>query len=273
MQNNFVIFDILGIKHENFSNSFYFADNAECKVDNDKFIESIVISADISRAIFYLHDSIQMEDKTCISVINYLYQYLGSMMISLLKNSLKYSNVSLAPVIRCSMIHFNGENGTTLKLTDSVKMRDELTINYELDNGNDILSKWIQDVDVLDYTGKQDKYDILFLLLQGKNIVQKYMAMYAFLMSLVKEIYSQVRESQKKVVQYVTDNCSRVGISLINTPCNRPGATATEVEDQFTALRNKIGHPDNANGYINVTARDVNELASIICCAIEDLPS
>ena len=99
------------------------------------------------------------------------------------------------------------------------------------------------------------------------------MAMYAYLMSLAKEIYSSQKESQKQVVKYVSNNCSRVGIELITSPCTRPGARPSEEEDQFTALRNKIGHPDNANGYINVTARDVNELASIICCAIEDLPS
>ena len=50
------------------------------------------------------------------------------------------------------------------------------------------------------------------------NLTQKYMAMYAYLSSLVKEIYSNLHEAQKQVVQYISDNCSRVGIELFLAP-------------------------------------------------------
>ena len=35
-----------------------------------------------------------------------------------------------------------------------------------------ILKQWIEDIKISDYTIKSDKYDILFLLLQGDNIIQ-----------------------------------------------------------------------------------------------------
>lgn len=230
------------------------------------------VSADISNATFYLHDSLEITNETSSQIVDYLHQYLGSMMISLLKNSSQYSNVQLKPTIRLSAIHFT-EIDNKIVLNEYAQLHDSIAIMDILDNGNDVLKKWIQDVNVSNYTSKNDKYDILFLLLQGKNIVQKYMAMYAYLMSLVREIYSEPNERQKQVVKYVTDNCSRVGITLNISPSTRPGAKPTDNEDQFTALRNKIGHPSVRNEYVNVSEKAVNELASIICCAIEDLPS
>ena len=269
--NNYVVFEIIGVKHGGFVNSFVFSQDAVCEISNDKFIRKVVVSADINNATFYLHDSLEITNETSSKIVDYLYQYLGSMMISLLKNSSQYSSVSLMPTIRLSSAHFAGAD--SVKLNDYFHMHDSLAIQYKLDNGNDVLKKWIQDVKVSNYTSKKDKYDILFLLLQGKNVVQKYMAMYAYLMSLVREIYSKPNEGQKQVVQYVTDNCSRVGITLSTSPSTRPGAKPTDNEDQFTALRNKIGHPSVTNGYINVSENAVNGLASIICCAIEDVPS
>ena len=103
-------------------------------------------------------------------------------------------------------------------------------------------------------------------------MVQKYMAMYAYLMCLVKEICSSQGESQKQVVKYVSDNCSKVKIKLSLFLCTRPGAKPNKKEDQFTALRNKIAHPSDTNVNINITENDINQLASIICCAIEDIP-
>ena len=101
------------------------------------------------------------------------------------------------------------------------------------------------------------------------------MAMYAYLMSLVKEIYEKPREGQKHVIKYISDNCSRVGIKVYPYPITRPGAKSTEMEDQFTHLRNKIGHPaitqSKINPYNIVNETIINQLASIICCAIEDI--
>lgn len=265
--NNYVIFDILGVKHDGFKNSFAFDKDAECIINNDQFISKIVVSADISKATFYLHNSLEIAENSVSQIVNYLSSYLGNLMISLLKNSLPYSNVSLKPTIRPSVIHLLEMENTVL--TDHIQIIDSI-VGRSTYNGNEMLKKWVQDVEISDYISKNDKYDILFLLLQGENIVQKYMAMYAYLMSLVKEIYSSPKEGQKHVVRYVSDNCSRVGIELITSPSTRPGARPTEEEDQFTALRNKIGHPSIANGYVNISENAVNQLASIVCCAIED---
>lgn len=273
MENSkYVVFEILGVKKDGSQNSFVFDKDAECIITNDKYISKIQISSDISKAIFYIHDSLEILENDVLEIVNYLFSYLGKMMIALVKNSVNYSNVLLKPSIRILELHILEYK---VRLCDRIGITDSVARCAILDNGNEILKKWIEDVEFSDYIRKDDKYDILFLLLQGNNIAQKYMAMYAYLMCLVKEIYSSPNERQKQVIQYISDNCSRVGINLNLTSTTRPGAPADEKEDQFTALRNKIAHPDtiNANNIVNTNIGEtiINELASIICCAIEDV--
>jgi hypothetical protein len=265
----YVIFNIFGVKQNGFKNSFVFDKDAECVINNDKFISKIMVSADISQATFYLHDSLEISEKDVSEIVDYLLSYLGNMMIALVKNSSDYSNVSLKPTICVSEEHLLENSRITLQ--DHIRITDSVAVQSKFSNGNQILEKWVQDVEVSDYRRKNDKYDILFLLLQGRNIVQKYMAMYAYLMSLVKEINSRPKESQKQVVKYVTDNCSRVGIQVHTALCTRPGAKPKEKEDQFTALRNKIAHPVNTKEIVNIDENIVNQLASLICCAIDDI--
>lgn len=268
----YVVFEILGVKKDASQNSFVFDKDAECIITTDKYISKIQISSDISKAIFYIHDSLEILDNDVSKIINYLFIYLSKMMIALLKNSANYSNVLLNPSIRISETHIL-EN--KVRVCDCIPITDSVVCCSRLNNGNEILKKWIEDVKFSDYHMKNDKYDILFLLLQGDDIFQKYMAMYAYLMSLVKEIYSRPKEGQKQVIQYISDNCSRVGIDLNLSLTTRPGASSYEQEDQFTALRNKIAHPDtlNANDVVNINLSGtvINQLASIICCAIEDI--
>ena len=269
---NYVIFDILGIKHEDAVDTFEFSKDAEYEVNNDKFIRKIVVSADISKVTFYLKDSLEISDELLYEIVDYLYQYLSSMMISLLKNSLDYSGVLLKPTIQFSMIHFLGENKTNLRINDHIQLDYSKVSEKIIRDGNNILEKWIQDTNISNFVSKQEKYNILFLLLQGENRVQKYMAIYAYLMSLVREIYSKSKEKQKYVVKYITENCSRVGIPLSLSPSSRPGTKDTNQEDQFTALRNTIGHPSITNELVDLSENNINQLSSIVCCAIEDLP-
>lgn len=270
MENSkYVVFEILGVKKDDHQNSFVFDKDAECIINNDEYIRKIQVSSDIDKAIFYLHDSLEISEDNVSVIVNYLTLYLGNMMIALLKNSLEYSSFLLKPTIRISEFHLLG-NETTFN--DCIQITDSLGYCTKFDNGNEILKQWIEDVKISDYIIKKDKYDILYLLLQGGNIVQKYMAMYAYLMCLVNEIYSSQRESQKQVVRYISENCSKVGINLILSLCARPGARTNEKEDQFTALRNKIAHPANINANVNMNENFINQLASIICCAIEDIP-
>lgn len=272
--NNYIVFEIMGIKKNNKENSFVFSSNAEYEISNDKFIKKIVISSDINQATFYLHDSLEYTKENIQQIEDYLYAYLGSMMISLLKNSYSYSSVSLKPTIRLSQKHFSNNLNNKIYLTSSIQLKTSIYFKSTLD-GNKHLEKWIKDINVSNYKNKEDKYNILFGLLQGQNQVQKYMAMYAYLMSLVKEIYEKPREGQKHVVKYISDNCSRVGIKVHPYPTTRPGAKSTEMEDQFTHLRNQIGHPAiiqaKFNPYNMVNETTINQLASIICCAIEDI--
>ncbi|MBF1250273.1 MAG: hypothetical protein HXM41_07800 [Lachnospiraceae bacterium] len=270
MENSkYVIFDILGVKKNGFKNSFSFDKDAECIINEDSFISKIVMSSDISKATFYLHDSLEISENNILKIIDHISSYLGNIMISLLKNSFNYSSVLLKPTIRISAIHLLVDD--QIKLNEHIQIRDSAICHSVFSNGNEILKQWIEDVDISNYISKNDKYDILFLLLQGGNIVQKYMAMYAYLMCLVKEIYSSQKESQKQVVKYISNNCSRVGIKLVLSLCTRQGAKPNEKEDQFTALRNKIAHPANINDNVDMSENAINQLASIICCAIEDI--
>ena len=269
MENSkYVVFEILGVKKDNCQNSFVFDKDAECIINNDSYISKIQVSSDISKAIFYLHDSLEISENNVSRIVNYLSLYLGNMMIALLKNSLKYSSVLLKPTIRISEIHLLGYE---TRFNDYIQITDSSVTCFEFDNGNEILKQWIEEVNISNYIIKNDRYNILFLLLQGSNIVQKYMAMYAYLMSLVKEINSRQRESQKQVVAYISKNCSRVGINFSLSICTKPGAKHNDKEDQFTALRNKIAHPANVSANDIMNENVINQLASIICCAIEDI--
>lgn len=273
MQNNsYVTFEIFGINHNGHGKSFLFAQDAVYEMSDNQFIEKIVIATDISKATFYLHNSLEITDKTIPQIVSYLYSFLGSMMISLLKNNSQYSNCLLKPTICLSGSNFPKTNNTNMSFSDHIPVSDLVSAPIIFYNGDEKLEKWVQDAKLIDYINKKDKYDILFLLLQGNNRVQKYMAMYAYLSSLVKEIYSIPNEGQKKVVEYITKNCSKIGIKLTLTKSTRPGAKPTDKDDQFTILRNKIAHPSITDTPVNVSENKVNELASIICSAIEDVP-
>lgn len=39
--NNYVVFEIIGVKHDGFVNSFVFSQDAVCEISNDKFIIAI----------------------------------------------------------------------------------------------------------------------------------------------------------------------------------------------------------------------------------------
>ena len=77
--------------------------------------------------------------------------------------------------------------------------------------------------------------------------------------------------SMPRIWQRASKNCSRVGINLSLSLCTHPGAKPNEKEDQFTVLRNKIAHPANISANNIMNENVINQLASIICCAIEDI--
>lgn len=271
---NYIVFRINGVS-DNPGRKFEFSKESEHEICDDNYIKKIVVSKDVKYMTFYLKDELDYTDELISKIISYLHDFLGSMMIALLKNCSSYNSVQLKPTIRLQQMFFSENSHFNMEINDSLSLHDEMEMTMIFHKESDLVYRWLQGVDTTSYKNKKDRYDILFLLLQGDNIVQKYMAMYAFLMSLVRELNSMPNEGQKQVVQYITDNCSRVGITLNLSPSTRPGAKPTDVEDQFTLLRNKIGHPtiDSARHSINVGINVVNELASIICCAIEDLPA
>lgn len=140
-------------------------------------------------------------------------------------------------------------------------------------NSHDVIDKWVLNIPIDDYRKKRNRYDILFLLLQGNNTVQKYMALYTYLMSLVKEINNKSREGQKQVIEYINKNANRVGISIVLNDRYNSLKNQVSKEDKFTLLRNKIAHPDikNDDEKVNLNMSILNELVAIVCCAIGDI--
>ena len=104
----YVIFNIWGVKQNGSKYSLKFSKDAECAINNDQFISQIVVSSDISSTTFYLHDSLDISENNVSEIINYLFSYLSSMMISLVKNSSCYPNVSLKPTISVSVTQLLG---------------------------------------------------------------------------------------------------------------------------------------------------------------------
>lgn len=132
-------FDILEIKHSRLQNTFVFAHDAVCEIRNDLFIEKIVVAADISKATFYLKESLEITDELALEIVEYLYSYLGSMMISLIKNSRMYSTVLLKPTIRVSVMHFVGNERINIRINDYFALSDSIAVNHTLDDENSIL--------------------------------------------------------------------------------------------------------------------------------------
>lgn len=154
-------------------------------------------------------------------------------------------------------------------VNDEIKLEDSIDLCPKF-CGTDLVEQWIKCVDVDDYNRKTDDFNILFLLLQGNNIVQKYLAMYAFLMLLVSNINNSKKENQKQVVDYISKTCPKVGIPLNLSHSTRPGAKNGEKEDQFTALRNRIAHPQINKGEERVCNSSINNLSILICYAIDE---
>lgn len=267
--NKYVVFKISGISNSS-GDSFVFEKNAVYQMKDDKYIAKIIVAADIGSVTFYLHDSLKFTNEMSPQILDYLCSFLRCMMVGLLKNSSRYPNVCLQPEVHLSEVHFSENNEIKSEFRERFTLHDSVLIRMKLGDGDSILRKWIDDTGLSDYVSRADKYDILFSLLKEDNAVQKYMALYAYLSVLVKALCSESHERQRDVVRYVKDNCSRVGLEVSLTPSSRPGAKKTDEEDQFTRLRNKIGHPSGANK-VEVNENDVNGLAAIICCAIEDL--
>lgn len=142
MENSqYVIFDILGVKQNGHKNSFRFDKDAECVINADKFINKLVISSDISKATFYLHDSIKISENNVSEIVNYLSLYLSNMMISLVKNSLSgYTNVSLKPTIRVSVVHLKENH----YINEHFAIKDSLICCSKLSNGNEILKNGLK---------------------------------------------------------------------------------------------------------------------------------
>lgn len=71
MENSkYVVFEILGVKKDSNQNSFVFDKDAECIITNDKYISKIQILSDISKAIFYIHDSLEILEDDVLEIVD-----------------------------------------------------------------------------------------------------------------------------------------------------------------------------------------------------------
>ncbi len=110
LNDNYVTFKILGINNGPGS-SFTFNQDVVYQIENDDYIEKIIIAADIGNATFYLYDSLKIEKEAGHQIVDYLQTFLTRMMIGLVKDSSRYPGVSLRPVIHLSAKSFSDNTG------------------------------------------------------------------------------------------------------------------------------------------------------------------
>ena len=274
MNEKYIVINVKGIGDNNSKLKFY--DDYEHILDNDSYIKKIMINSTVSEIIVYLHDYLKVDnfsnDVCKYLILTYIMDYIGSIMIAILKNCYTYSSIMLSPTLTISRYYNLDGKKKSYLIKDKINVTDNLTYDISF-NSHDVIDKWVLNIPIDDYRKKRNRYDILFLLLQGNNTVQKYMALYAYLMSLVKEINNKSREGQKQVIEYINKNANRVGISIELNDRYNSLKNQVSKEDKFTLLRNKIAHPDikNDDEKVNLNMNILNELVAIVCCAIGDI--
>lgn len=267
MNEKYIVINVKGIGDNNSKLKFF--DNYEHILDNDSYIKKIMINSTVSEIKVYLHDYLKVDNR---DILTYIMDYIGSIMIAILKNCYTYSSIMLSPTLTISSYYNLDGKKKSYLIKDKINVTDNLTYDISF-NSHDVIDKWVLNIPIDDYRKKRNRYDILFLLLQGNNTVQKYMALYAYLMSLVKEINNKSREGQKQVIEYINKNANRVGISIELNDRYNSLKNQVSKEDKFTLLRNKIAHPDikNDDEKVNLNMNILNELVAIVCCAIGDI--
>lgn len=267
MNEKYIVFNVKGIGDNNCKLKFY--DNYEHILDNDSYIKKIMINSTVSQIIVYLHDYLKVDNR---DIWTYIMDYIGSIMIAILKNCYTYSSIMLSPTLTIASYYNLDDKEKSYLIKDKINITDKLTYDISF-NSHDVIDKWVLNIPIDDYRKKRNRYDILFLLLQGNNIFQKYMALYAYLMSLIKEINNKSREGQEQVIEYINKNANRVGISIVLNDRYNSLKNQVSKEDKFTLLRNKIAHPNikNDDEKVNLNMSILNELVAIVCCAIGDI--
>lgn len=271
MNEKYIVINVKGIGDNNSKLKFY--DNYEHILDNDSYIKKIMINSTVSQIIVYLHDYLKVDNRDIWTyIMDYIMDYIGSIMIAILKNCYTYSSIMLSPTLTISSYYNLDGKKKSYLIKDNINVIDNLTYDISF-NSHDVIDEWVLNIPIDDYRKKRNRYDILFLLLQGNNTVQKYMALYAYLMSLVKEINNKSREGQKQVIEYINKNANRVGMSIVLYDRYNSLINQVSKEDKFTLLRNKIAHPDikNDDEKVNLNMSILNELVAIVCCAIGDI--
>jgi len=271
MNEKYIVINVKGIGDNNSKLKFY--DNYEHILDNDSYIKKIIINSTVSQIIVYLHDYLKVDNRDIWTyIMDYIMDYIGSIMIAILKNCYTYSSIMLSPTLTISSYYNLDGKKKSYLIKDKINVIDNLTYDISF-NSHDVIDEWVLNIPIDDYRKKRNRYDILFLLLQGNNTVQKYMALYAYLMSLVKEINNKSREGQKQVIEYINKNANRVGMSIVLYDRYNSLINQVSKEDKFTLLRNKIAHPDikNDDEKVNLNMSILNELVAIVCCAIGDI--
>lgn len=271
MNEKYIVINVKGIGDNNSKLKFY--DNYEHILDNDSYIKKIIINSTVSQIIVYLHDYLKVDNRDIWTyIMDYIMDYIGSIMIAILKNCYTYSSIMLSPTLTISSYYNLDGKKKSYLIKDKINVIDNLTYDISF-NSHDVIDEWVLNIPIDDYRKKRNRYDILFLLLQGNNTVQKYMALYAYLMSLVKEINNKNREGQKQVIEYINKNANRVGMSIVLYDRYNSLINQVSKEDKFTLLRNKIAHPDikNDDEKVNLNMSILNELVAIVCCAIGDI--
>lgn len=97
MNEKYIVINVKGIGDNNSKLKFF--DNYEHILDNDSYIKKIMINSTVSEIIVYLHDYLKVDNR---DILTYIMDYIGSIMIAILKNCYTYSSIMLSPTLTIS---------------------------------------------------------------------------------------------------------------------------------------------------------------------------
>lgn len=200
--------------------------NCEFNLDTNLF-KSILISDDVKHLTVELQDAITLAEYE-----NEILVYLNHICLNLIMQTEATLN---APVRILELV----KDGTIMNIHDHIKLQDSMEI-IRSTSAPEFYKKVVNSPTAM--SRHFLLYERIFKTLHNPNKVVQFLSLYEFLMELLSK--GKKRIEQKNVTEYIKNNSSRYPFVSFK-PTRRKGQTFTE--DNFTHLRNEIGHCEDTN--------------------------
>lgn len=239
-----------GLKLENIS---------DYKISN-KYIDAICLTEDVSSLTVILNEGISYADnKENIEI------YLDHICFNLI---IKTEADIFIPFRQLTSI----KDGNNISINEHLSMSESVSI-IRRHPAENIYSNIVNSP--TNFKEKQVIYDRIFKTLQNPNFVVQFMSLYQLLMELLS-VNGEIR--QRNVVDYLKNNHSKY--TFVNfQPTRKTNIKTPYDEDNFTYLRNEIGHSEDTNNMelykklgSQVNMHTIKKLVCIINDVIITLP-